>query len=116
MRHLDEYDRVNTAYAGFEIHNPNWNYFKFGFEFETKGLRNFIIGINHKDVNIRKEDTFEELKTHFKRNNQNWVWSDFPKYNYWDEEAMKAINNGEMAVFFKTELEKILVFTKGLDM
>lgn len=114
--HLDEYDRVNTANAGFEIHNPNWNYFKFGFEFETKGLRNFIIGINHKDVNIRKEDTFEELKTHFKRNNQNWVWSDFPKYNYWDEEAMKAINNGEMAVFFKTELEKILVFTKELDM
>lgn len=114
--HLDEYDRVNTAYAGFEIHNPNWNYFKFGFEFETKGLGNFIIGINHKDVNIRKEDTFEELKTHFKRNNQNWVWSDFPKYNYWDEEAMKAINNGEMAVFFKTELEKILVFTKELDM
>lgn len=114
--HLDEYDRVNTAYAGFEIHNPNWNYFKFGFEFETKGLRNVIIGINHKDVNIRKEDTFEELKTHFKRNNQNWVWSDFPKYNYWDEEAMKAINNGEMAVFFKTELEKILVFTKELDM
>lgn len=114
--HLDEYDRVNTAYAGFEIHNPNWNYFKFGFEFETKCLRNFIIGINHKDVNIRKEDTFEELKTHFKRNNQNWVWSDFPKYNYWDEEAMKAINNGEMAVFFKTELEKILVFTKELDM
>jgi len=29
---------------------------------------------------------------------------------------MKAINNGEMAVFFKTELEKILVFTKELDM
>ena len=112
----DEYDRVNTAYAGFEISNPHWNYFKFGFEFEAKGLRNFIIGINHKDENIRRDETFEKLKKHFNRNNQNWVWSDFPRFSYWDEEAMRAINNGEMTKSFKTELEKILAFTKDMEM
>lgn len=112
----DEYDRVNTAYAGFEISNPHWNYFKFDFEFETKGLRNFIIGINHKDENIRRDETFEKLKKHFNRNNQNWVWSDFPRFSYWDEEAMRAINNGEMTKSFKTELEKILAFTKDMEM
>ena len=112
----DEYDRVNTAYAGFEISNPHWNYFKFGFEFETKGLRNFIIGINHKDENIRRDETFEKLKKYFNRNNQNWVWSDFPRFSYWDEEAMRAINNGEMTKSFKTELEKILAFTKDMEM
>lgn len=111
-----EYDRVNTPYAGFSILNPKWNYFKFAFEFEAKGLRSFIFGINHKDINIRKEETFNELKKHFKRNNQNWVWSDFPKYNHWNENAMKAINNGEMAIIFKTELIKILEITKNLEM
>lgn len=111
----DEFDRVNTPCARFSILNPDWNYFKIGFEFEVRGLRSLIIGINHKDVKIRNEDTFNELKKHFKKNNKSWVYSDFPKYNNWDENAMKAIINKEMASVFQTELKKILEITKDLE-
>ncbi len=112
----EEYDRVNTSYSNFVILNPAWKYFKIAFEFEAKGLRNFIKGINHIDNNLRNDKTFEILKTKFNRNNQNWVWSDFPLYNYWGKDAMMAIENGKMANQFKTEIEKIMDITVGLDM
>ncbi len=111
-----EYDRVNTAYSNFIIFSPNWKYFKIGFEFETKGLRNLIIGIVHKDRSIRNDKTFVLLKEHFRYDNEFWVWSNFPKYPNWHKEAMLAISNGEMLELFKTEIEKILHVTESLEM
>lgn len=111
-----EYDRVNTAYSNFIIFSPNWKYFKIGFEFETKGLRNLIIGIVHKDRSIRNDKAFVLLKEHFRYNNEFWVWSNFPKYPNWNKDAMLAISNGEMLELFKTEIEKILHLTESLEM
>ena len=113
---LEEYDRVNTSWAGFDVINPDWKFFKFGFEFEAKGLRAFIIGLKHKNGEVRNDETFEKLKAHFRRKNTNWVWNDFPKYSTWGKEAMIAIINGEMSNIFKTEIKKILEMTKELEM
>lgn len=112
----EEYDRVSTSWSGFQVKNPNWKFFKIAFEFEAKGLRNLIIGITHIDRNLKNEETFEILKTKFRRNNQNWVWYDFPKYNSWGKEAMIAIQNGEMENYIKKEIEKILILVEGLEM
>ena len=111
-----EYDRVNTSWAGFDIRNPDWKFFKFGFEFEAKGLISFIIGLNYKNDEMRNDETFEKLKAHFRRNNANWVWNDFPKYSTWGKDAMIAIINGEMSNIIKTEIEKILELTKEFEM
>ena len=35
-----DYDRINTSWAGFQIKNPNWKYFKIAFEFSSKNLQN----------------------------------------------------------------------------
>jgi hypothetical protein len=113
----EEYDRVNTSYSGFAIKNPKWKYFKIGTEFEAKGLRNFIIGINHIDGQNRNDVTFEELKRRFKgKSNSNWIWHDFPHFGNWDKDAMIAIISGRMAEIFKVEIQKILENTDGLDM
>lgn len=113
----EEYDRINTSWSSFIFTPPNWKYYRIGFEFEAKNLRNLITGIHHKDLNVKNEITFNLLKPSFKRNNENWVWSDFPKYNsYWGKDAMIAISNGKMANIFRSEIEKILELTKGLDM
>ncbi|MDR0734040.1 MAG: PD-(D/E)XK nuclease family protein [Dysgonamonadaceae bacterium] len=111
----EEYDRVNESLSDFQIMNPKWKTFKIGFEFETRGLANFIIGVNHIG-DIRKDETFEKLKPFFARKNDNWVWNPFPTYSYWGKEAMIAIKNGEMANIFKEEITKILELTKGFDM
>lgn len=111
----NEFDRVNTPYAGFQITNPNWKFFKIGFEFESKGLGNFIIGVNHINKN-RNNETFNKLRPLFKKNNDNWVWNLFPIYPNWGKEAMIAIQNGEMTNIFKEEIKKILDLTKGFDM
>ena len=112
----EEYDRVNESWSGFQIKNPNWKTFKIGFEFETRGLGNFIIGVNHIDNDIRNDETFEKMKSFFARKNNNWVWKSFPTYPYWGKEAMIAIQNGEMANVFKEEIKKILDLTKELEM
>jgi hypothetical protein len=112
----EEYDRVNESWSGFQIINPTWNIFKIGFEFEKKGLSDFIIGINHKDNAIRKDDVFEKLKPLFPRKNENWVWKSFPVFYYWGKEAMIAIQSGEMAKIFKEEIKKILELTKDFEM
>ena len=112
----EEYDRVNESWAGFQIINTRWKVFKIGFEFESKGLGNFIIGINHINNDIRKDETFEQLKPFFARKNNNWVWKSFPTYSYWGKDAMIAIQNGEMANIFKEEIKKILEQTKDLEM
>ncbi len=106
-----EYNRVNTSWAGFQITNPNWKYFKIAFEFEAKGLKNPIVGITHIDPSIRNEPVFEILKTRFKGKNKNWVWHDFSKYGNWGKEAMIAIQNGEMSDAFENEIENILKLT-----
>lgn len=112
----DEYDRVNTSWAGFRIINPNWNFFKIALEFEARGLRNSIIGVTYINPDNRKDEIFEILKGRFKDKNKNWVWNDFPKYNSWNKDAMIAIQNGEMKNIFKTEIENILSKTKDLEM
>ncbi|WP_281867850.1 PD-(D/E)XK nuclease family protein [Flavobacterium sp. GSB-24] len=112
----DEYDRVNTSWAGFQITNPEWNFFKIALEFEARGLRNSIIGLTYINRDNRKDETLEILKGKFKGNNKNWVWNDFSKYNSWNKDAMIAIKNGEMKNIFKTEIENILSKTKGLEM
>jgi hypothetical protein len=112
----EEYDRVNTSCAGFQIENHQWKYFKIGFEFEQRGLRQFIIGINHKDYKIRHDKTFEKLKQHFPKKNEKWVWKDFPTYTYWGKDAMIAIHNGTMADIFKKEIIKILNLVENLGM
>jgi len=112
----EEYDRVNTSWAGFQILNPSWRFFKIGFEFEARGLGNLIIGVNHIDNDVRNDETFETLKQQFPRRNNNWVWKNFPTFPYWGKDAMIAIQNGEMAEIFKEEIGKILEMTKGLDM
>jgi len=112
----EECDRVNESWSGFQIKNPNWKTFKIGFEFETRGLSNFIIGVNHIDNSIRNNDTFEKLKPFFARKNDNWVWKSFPIYSYWGKEAMIAIQNNEMANIFKEEIKKILDLAKDFDM
>ena len=111
-----EYDRVNTSWSGFQIKNPKWKTYNIGLEFEAKNLRNLIIGIYHIDTKIRNEESFEKLKTKFSRNNHNWVWNNFPEYNTWGSKAMIAIQNGEIASIFKTEIEKILEITKSIEM
>jgi len=111
-----EYDRVNTSWSSFLIVNPNWRYYKINFEFQTKGLRNLIKGINHKERGVRNDTTFGVLKLKFKKNNENWVYSDFQEYNYWGKDAMIAIKNGEMAEIFNNEIKRILRETEGLDM
>ncbi|RED26322.1 PD-(D/E)XK nuclease superfamily protein [Flavobacterium cutihirudinis] len=112
----DEYDRVNTSWAGFRIINPNWNFFKIALEFEARGLRNSIIGVTYINPDNRKDEILEILKGRFKDKNKNWVWNDFPKYNSWNKDAMIAIQNGEMKNIFKTEIENILSKTKDLEM
>jgi hypothetical protein len=112
----EEYDYVNTSWAGFSIINPKWKYYKIAFEFENKGLRNFIIGINHKDINIKNNETWDNLKSKFQKNNEMWVWNAFSKFPNWDISAMIAIQNGEMANIFAEEITKILELTKGLEM
>jgi hypothetical protein len=112
----EEYDRVNESWSGFQIMNPNWKVFKIGFEFESRNLGNFIIGVNHINNDIRKDETFEKLNPLFARKNNNWVWKPFPTHSSWGKEAMVAIQNGEMANIFKEEIKKILELTKGFDM
>ena len=113
----EEGDRINKAWSSFNFTPPNWKFYRVGFEFEAKNLRNLMVGIYHKDPSIKNENTFNLLKPSFKKNNDNWVWSDFPKYNnYWGKDAMVAISNGEMANIFRSEIEKILELTKDLDM
>lgn len=112
----EEYDRVNRYWSGFQILNPSWKVFEIGFEFGAKGLGNFIIGVNHIDTNIRKDETFEKVKSFFPRKDDNWVWKSFPTYSYWGKEAMIAMINGEMANIFKEEIKKILELTKGFEM
>lgn len=111
-----EDDRVNTSWSGFQIKNPKWKTYNIGLEFEAKDLRNLTIGICHIDTKIRNEESFEKLKTKFRRNNDNWVWNNFPKYNTWGSKAMIAIHNGEISEIFKTEIEKILEITKTIEM
>lgn len=113
---MSEYDRVNTAYSSFFFYHPNWKTFKIGFEFEAKGLRNLITGITHIDRNQRNDETFDKLKAPFSSKNDNWVWSQFPKYSNWNKEAMFSITTGEMASIFKSEIEKLLEITKDLQM
>jgi hypothetical protein len=112
-----EYDRVNVSWSGFQIMNPNWKVFQIGFEFESKNLGEFIIGVNHINNNIRNDETFKKLRSLFVRKNANWVWKPFPTpYYYWGKEAMVAIQNGDMAKIFKEEIKKILKLTEGFDM
>ncbi len=111
-----ECDWFNESWAGFQIKNPNWKYFKIALEFEAKGLRNCIIGFNHIDIKERNDITFNELKNLMKRNNTNWAWNDFPVYQSWNNDAIIAILNGEMAEIFKTEIKKLLDITNNLTM
>ena len=113
---LEEYDRVNTSHAGFEVINPDWKFFKFLLQFQSKGLRTFLIGISHKNEAVRNDKIFTKLKAHFQGNNTNNVWNDFPKYSNWGKQAMIAIINDEMSNIFKAEIEKILELTKDLEM
>lgn len=112
----EECDRVNKPYAGFQIENPEWNFFKIAFEFTTQGLKNLIIGIIHKDRENRNDETFEKLKLHFVKKNDLWVYDPFPTYPNWGKEAMIAIQNGDMAEVFKEQIKSILNKTKGFDM
>ena len=113
----EECDWVNKPWAGFQIINPSWKFFKICFEFQNKGLGFLIAGIIHKG-DARNDETFEILKQRLPkdRNNKNWAYKDFPTYTHWGKDAMKAIQNGKMAEIFKAEIEKTLELTKGLDM
>lgn len=111
-----EEDWFNESWAGFQIKNPDWKYFKIALEFGAKGLRNCIIGFNHINVEERNDKTFDELKKLMRRNNSNWAWNDFPKYTSWGKDAIIAILNGEMAEIFKTEIKKLLDITEKLTM
>jgi len=110
------YDRVNTSYSGFKIKNPRWNYFKIGAEFESRGLRNLIIGFNHIDGKKRNDKTFNELKKLMEQKNSDWVWNVFPIYGNWENDAMKAILKGDMQKLFRNELERLLKLTKDFEM
>ena len=113
----EEYDRVNTSWAGFYITNPSWKYFDFLFEFEALGLRKFIIGIAYKSEDNRNDKTYEKLKTFFNKGDKNRnVWDFFPTYTDWGKDAMKAIIDGTMIEAFKVEILKILELTKDLKM
>jgi len=114
----EECERVNENWNGFHILKPSWNIFQIWFAFGGKELKDFYIGIHHKDINVRNDDIFEELKklSIFPRKNNKVVYKNFPTYTYWGKDAMIAIKNGEMAKLFKKEIEKILELTKGLDM
>ena len=114
----EEYDRVSKAWAGFEINNPKWNFFKIALEFESKDLGNLIIGINFRGFETQNPKTFQDLKRleYFRHSNEEWVWNEFPKYNNWGKEALIAIKNGEMAKILKEEIQKIIIVTEGLEM
>jgi len=111
-----ECDWVNTSWAGFKIKNPKWKYFKISTEFESKGLRNCIIGFNHIDSKIRYEKTFENLKTLMKKSNSNWAWKDFPEFTNWNSNALISIIDGKMVDIFKREIKQLLEISKNLEM
>lgn len=110
-----EHDRVSTSWAGFSIDNPNWNYFNIFFEFSNKNLNSLIIGICHKKPDLRNDETYNILKSMFKKSNNNASFDEFP-YRNWGKEAMIDILNGKMVENFKIEIEKIIDKTKNLEM
>jgi len=112
-----EQDRFNTPWAGFVIKNKNWQHFKIAAEFQGKGLKNLIIGVNYIDSkNYTNDELLKKLGSKIGKSNTGWAWKDFGNFRDWDSKALKAIMNGEMAKMFKNELINLLDKTEEFEL
>lgn len=110
---------MTDSWAGWSFEHPDWKYFRISMEFEKRGMGNLIIGFLRKE-NKKREDIecWEELwnrTTSKDKNNQLWIYRDFPKNNWNTPEALRAIINGSMVELISDEIDKLINCTNGLD-
>jgi len=110
---------MTNSWAGWSFEHPDWKNFRIAMEFEKRGMGNLIIGFLRKE-NKRREDIecWEELwnrTTSKDKNNQSWIYRDFPKNNWNTPEALRAIINGSMVELISDEIDKLINCTNGLD-
>lgn len=113
---------MTESWCGWSFKNPDWKYFKISFEFERKSLGRPIIGYHKKDQNIKRTDVacWDELSdrvTNIAKNNQNWIYRFFDKYQDWNTpETLKAIMDGKtMKIYLSGLLEEMISYSTGLD-
>ncbi|MGP2571242.1 PDDEXK-like family protein [Ornithobacterium rhinotracheale] len=110
-----EGDYVNK-YSGFLFEIPDTTNYNMRLEFQSRGLRNLIIG-----AILKSEDcdgsSFDKIKENYgTKGNDRWVaYRDFTEYQNWDSRAFVAILNGEMKKAIKNELEIILEVIKDAE-
>lgn len=109
-----DYDYVNNHDVGFYFDSSDWENFMLFFVFGSKGLKNLLVGFGAKDGEIH-EPTLSILKEMLGGGNNHNAYKSFAPYNTWNVEAMKAIQNGEMAKAFKEEIKRLLALTDGVE-
>lgn len=109
------------SYAGWIFRNKKWNNFDIRMEFEKRGLGDLIIGFcvknNKKRSDIECWDSLWKKTTTKDKNNQWWIYINFPQFSYWNNpEAMKAITDGKtMKKLISDTLDTLISNTQGLE-
>ena len=113
---------MTESWVGWSMSNSRWKYFDIAFEFERKALGRPIIGFHKKSSSLVRADIpcWEELSaraTTIAKNNQNWIYRYFTKYQDWNTpEALKAIMDGHtMKQYLSSLIDEQIRFAEGLD-
>lgn len=114
-----DYDWVNSSYAGFKIEVSNWKYFIIGIEFESRWLKQPIIGFLKKEEYLKKDiDCWEKLKNKYSKkdpNNQSWIYKKFKGPNDWhSRESVSRIESGKMVSDFKEMIQEMLACAEDI--
>lgn len=108
-------DWVRNSYAGFSIKNNHWKHFLIGIEFESKWLKDPIIGFLRKD-DVKRED-IEPLWTDLQKrygmkknlNNELWIYKKFIGNNNWHtDDAINELMDGTIVNQFAEMIDEIL--------
>lgn len=120
-----DYDWVNSSYAGFNIEVSSWKYFTIGIEFESRQLKNLIVGFLKKNEKNRSDITcWNRLQDIYKckdRQNQLWIYKDYIGLRDWhNSSAIEQIANGSMVKNLRDMIEEMIkcsniIRTEGLD-
>jgi hypothetical protein len=101
----------------------SWKYCAIGFCFEEKNLKEFFYGICRKDMAIEiPPDTFFKIQKQLntldvpERPNEYWPWCKFHDQINWNNETYIKIAKGELQESIKSEILKLFVNIKDIDM
>lgn len=110
---------MTDSWAGWNFEHPDWKNFNIRMEFERRGMNELIIGFVKKE-NKRREDIecWDELwkrTTSIAKNNQLWIYKQFPKPNWNNPDSLRGIIDGSMIKLISEELDELIVCTQGLE-